>query len=103
MTAISETAKIIEESRKILVHGQDTSNSSLLEIFINLASSMDKSMKHIENGINKIDEIKTTVTAMAYDIRKLTTDVKAVESKYGEMETNIHGLSNVFDDIKEKC
>lgn len=103
MTAISETAKIIEESRKILEHGQDTSNSSLLEIFINLASSLDKSMKRIENGINKIDEIKTTVTAMAYDIRKLTTDVKAVESKYGEMETNIQGLSNVFDDIKEKC
>ena len=46
---------------------------------------MDTSNKGIETGMNKINEIKTTVTALAYNIRKLT-DVKGIASKYNVLE-----------------
>jgi outer membrane murein-binding lipoprotein Lpp len=42
---------------------------------------VDTSIKRIDTGMNKINEITTTVTALAYDIRKLTEDVKGIESK----------------------
>ena len=52
--------------------------------------------------MNKVDEIKTTVTALAYDIRKLTEDVKGIESKYNVLETTVQGMSDMFDELKEK-
>ena len=83
MTTLSETTRIITESRKLLEDGQDTniSNSILLQIFLDLVSSMDSSIQQIKTGMHKIDEINNSVTALAYDIRTLTTDLRTVETK----------------------
>ena len=105
MTTLSETTRIITESRKLLEDGQDTniSNSILLQIFLDLVSSMDSSIQQIKTGMHKIDEINNSVTALAYDIRTLTTDLRTVETKQKTMETSVQVMSDMFDDIKQKC
>jgi len=102
MANFAETSKLLEESRKIHEDDQDTNIGSLLHIFLNLVTAMHTSIKRIETGMNKIDEIKTTVTALAYDIRKLTEDVKGIERKYNVLETTVQGMSDMFDELKEK-
>jgi hypothetical protein len=42
---------------------------------------MDSSIQQIKTGMQKIDEINNSVTALAYDIRTLTTDLRTVETK----------------------
>jgi uncharacterized protein YoxC len=53
--------------------------------------------------MHKIDEINNSVTALAYDIRTLTTDLRTVETKQKTMETSVQVMSDMFDDIKQKC
>ena len=101
MANLAETSKLLE-SRKILDHDQDIDIGSLLHSFLYLVTAMDTSIKRIDTGMNKINEITTTVTALAYDLRKLTEDIKGIESKYNVLEMSVHGMSNMFDELKEK-
>jgi CII-binding regulator of phage lambda lysogenization HflD len=65
--------------------------------------SVCSSIQQIKTGMQKIDEINNSVTALAYDIRTLTTDLRTVETKQKTMETSVQVMSDMFDDIKQKC
>jgi hypothetical protein len=49
---------------------------------------MDSSIQQIKTGMHKIDEINNSVTALAYDIRTLTTDLRTVAIVYQQKTGN---------------
>ena len=72
--SLKETSKLIAESRKIVEEGGENDLSAVLNMILKIVTTMDTRMQKIENGTNKIDDLKnalTSVVARIGDLEKL--------------------------------
>ncbi|CAC5383795.1 unnamed protein product [Mytilus coruscus] len=82
--SFAETTKILAESRKVIEDGQENNTATLLTLILSVVTSVEKSIKKIESGMESIEKIKTTVTLLSADLRTLTKNLKDLEEKKGE-------------------
>ncbi|XP_063436930.1 uncharacterized protein LOC134718363 [Mytilus trossulus] len=102
--SLSETRQLLEESRKIVEeNGENQSVPLLLNTFINLVSSIDKRLQSVEKGIDKFGEIKNIITSLTSRVITNEKGLQTCQGKITELENNIQGVGNLFDNLKSQC
>ncbi|CAC5380434.1 unnamed protein product [Mytilus coruscus] len=102
--ALSEKRKLMEDNCSIIEgNGDDQSVSLLLNTFINLVSSIDKRLQVVEKGIEKFGEIKNIITSLNSRVMINEQGLNTCQTKVTELETNVQGIGNLFDDVKARC
>ncbi|CAC5380625.1 unnamed protein product [Mytilus coruscus] len=102
--ALSETRKLMEDSRSIIEgNGDDLSVPLLLNTFISLVSSIDKRLQVVEKGIENFGEFKNIITSLTSRVITNKQGLKTCQTKVTELETNVQGIGNLFDDVKARC
>ncbi|CAC5425339.1 unnamed protein product [Mytilus coruscus] len=102
--ALSETRKLMEDSRSIIEgNGDDLSVPLLLNTFISLVSSIDKRLQVVEKGIENFGEFKNIITSLTSRVITNEQALKTCQTKVTELETNVQGIGNLFDDVKARC
>ncbi|VDI70288.1 Hypothetical predicted protein [Mytilus galloprovincialis] len=97
--SLKETAALLAESRKIVNQSKEDDSYVLLNMILQVVTTMDNRMQKIEKGVNKIDELKNIITSIVARIGDLEKTVHDIKLKNSEMESNIEGISNVFDEV----
>lgn len=101
--SLSETAKLIDESRKIVENTGESQNASvILSMILKLVSSIDNRLQCVEQSVIKIEEFKNVITSITSRLVTAEKTINECRSKMSELETNIQGVGNLFDDVKSK-
>ncbi|VDI50829.1 Hypothetical predicted protein [Mytilus galloprovincialis] len=102
--SLSETRQLLKESRKIVEeNGENQSVPLLLSTFINVVSSIDKRLQSVEKGIDKFGEIKNIITSLTSRVITNEKGLLTCQGKITELENNIQGVGNLFDNLKSQC
>lgn len=102
--SLSETSKLLAESRQIVDSADSTTDASvILTMILKLVTSIDNRLQKVENCLGKFEEMKNFMNSL--NNRMITTEKTVTEcrSKVNELENNIEGISNLFDNIKVEC
>ena len=77
MTSLNETAKLIENSRKLvdIAENVEQNPNSILNLFLDFATSIDTSMKRLESNI------ETRLENMRQDFLSVSARVRTLENQ----------------------
>ena len=102
--SLSETRKLLQQSRKVVEEAdENTSVTSILNMILNLVSSIDKRLQSVEKCVGKFDEIKNIITSLTSRVVSTEKDIKESQRKITEVESGIQGVGNLFDNLKTVC
>ena len=106
--SLTDTANLLEESRRIIDVSSNDPNCSIvvLNMILKLVTSIDSRMKNMDTNIDKrLDELKQSILGVSGRVRTLESQVSEFHSKIGECEASCQGVSNLFDkvDHQVKC
>lgn len=97
--SLSDTSKLIEQSRKIVESSHDDV-STIINMFLQIVTSIDSRMQRIETNIDKkLDELKQSFLAVSSRVRTLENKATEFSKKISDCETSCQGVSNLFDQI----
>ncbi|XP_062602247.1 uncharacterized protein LOC134263905 [Saccostrea cucullata] len=128
MSEMSETTKLLEETRAIVYeeehrHTHDTHDTHdtgegnvtlsslhtlLTQINTKLSNmelknnALDSRLSTIESKINSLDEIRGTLNSMKGHLNKLEEDIMCTKKDFEKLESNMKSLGNLFDSVNEE-
>jgi len=101
--SLSETTKLIEESRRIIENTDENPSASvILTMILKLISSIDNRLHRVEQGVIKIEEFKTIITSVTSRLVTAEKSLQECKLKVTELEGNIQGVGNLFDNLKSE-
>ena len=101
--SLTETSKRIEQSRKIIQDSDSNDVSVMLTSILSLVSTIDNRLQRVEKGLAQFDGLKNVLTSITSRLVIVGKDVKTCSAKVTELEGNIQGVSNLFDNLKVEC
>ena len=101
--SLTETSKLIEQSRKIVQDSDSNDVSVMLTSILSLVSTIDNRLQRVEKGLRQFDGLKNVLTSLTSRLVTVEKDVKTGSEKVTELEGNIQGASNLFDNLKVEC
>ena len=101
--SLTETSKRIEQSRKIIQDSDTNDVSVMLTSILGLVSTIDNRLQRVEKGLAQFDGLKNVLTSITSCLIIVENDVKTCSAKITELEGNIQGVSNLFDNLKVEC
>jgi len=97
--SLSDTSKLIEQSRKIVENSHDDV-STIINMILQIVTSIDSRMQRMETNIDKrLDELKQSFLAVSSRVRSLENQATEFSKKISDCETSCQGVSNLFDQI----
>lgn len=102
--SLGETSKLLLESQKIFDSSEDlnTNTPVILNMLLQLVSSIDGRLKSIETAVDSIKDIKRELLLMSAKMRELEFKVSETAKSQKHVETSCQVLSDMFDDVKNK-
>jgi uncharacterized coiled-coil DUF342 family protein len=96
--SLSETRKLLQQSRKVVEEAdENTSVTSILNMILNLVSSIDKRLQSVEKCVGKFDEIKNIITSLTSRVVSTEKDIKESQRKITEVPgSHIVTLSHCY-------
>ena len=102
--SLSETRKLLQQSRKIVDEADEsTSVNLILNMILKLVSSIDTRLQGVEKSVGKFDELKNIITSVTSRVVTVEKDVNDCHKKISEVENNLQGVGNLFDNLKSLC
>lgn len=102
--SLGETSKLLLESQKIFDSSEDlnTNTPVILNMLLQLVSSIDGRLKSIETAVDSIKDIKKELLLMSAKMRELESKVSETVKSQKHVETSCQVLSDMFDEVKNK-
>lgn len=62
-----------------------------------------KGYKKIRNSVDGIEELKSRILYLGYKFGTVENDVTEIRQACDQLETDVEGISNIFDLTKQTC
>jgi hypothetical protein len=98
--SLTETSKLLEQSGTIVQDSDSNDVSVMLTSILSLVSTIDNRLQRVEKGLCQFDGLKNMLASLTSRLVTVEKDVKTCCAKVTELEGNIQGVSNLFDNLK---
>ncbi|VDI44432.1 Hypothetical predicted protein [Mytilus galloprovincialis] len=100
--SMSDTSRLIKESRRIVDASNDVNLNSgtLLNMIFEIVTGIDSTMRRMETSMEKrLDDLKQDFLTVSARVRTLENQASDVNKKLSDCETSCQGVSNLFDQV----
>ncbi|KAK3091803.1 hypothetical protein FSP39_022739 [Pinctada imbricata] len=116
MASPQNTSDVIAQSRSVLFEELSGTEVTLENVYAlvqrlgttlndsisKLGNSVNSRLASLENAITKIDDVFAEVTKVSTRVHSLEENMSDMNQKYIELQQNLEGVSNIFDEVRNK-
>ena len=111
--SLSETSKLLEQSRKVMEQSQSqgadqnaVQNQNILSMLnstLKVVTSTDKRVGKVEIDVKRVEQMNHSITAIGNKIGPLERSVEDLKTEISELKASVEVMSTIFDELKMKC